>query len=295
MENSFKSRLKRYGMRTAQQASRQGPYSGLYHIQCFGRRQELDPDNHNQAEDSRDQPGNQYAHTLRSSLQEPYGCDTAGQCIGHYQDNIIEGGIAVAGCDACKEKSQRNHKHKPSPVSDQHCAQNGTKRDRNNIKARKQCRNGRKSIAKNQDDEDNRQSAYILQQVFQQQMQHHQQCDHRQNRCNQSSTVHGIIIMIIVQETQTSEHFNLIKGNPVAFPDNILSLGHNDRFHSISGLLPVSLIIFLVDRHIRFDTGTQDNGNNILDIGNINRRITHILHDAHDFLGYLSFPDARTQ
>ena len=70
--------------------------------------------------------------------------------------------------------------------------------------------------------------------------------------------------MIVVQQTETSHHLDLIVRDTVSLTDNILALEINDRFNSFPCLLAGLLRRFLVYDHIGFYTGAKNSRDNIL-------------------------------
>ena len=100
--------------------------------------------------------------------------------------------------------------------------------------------------------------------------------------------------MVVIQQAEAAEQLNLTGCDPVAFPNDILALLIYDRFYRFHSFLTGFFGRCLVDDHIRFDTGAQYCGNDVL-----HQRYVQLVSDnllnGHDGLGNLSLANGGIQ
>ena len=175
-------------------------------------------------------------------------------------------------------------------MADQHRRQHGAQRHRRNINARQHVAKRAHHNAKHQQQQDNRHLPHVVQQVRPKQIQRDDQNHHRQHHRDPAAPVGGIIQRVVVQQPQRPQHLKLRSRNPVAFPNNVLSLNVNNGINGVHGALLGLFRGFLVNGHVRLDAGPKHRGQNVL-----RQRDIHLISDdlknGLNRLGNLSFPN----
>ena len=234
------------------------------------------------------------SHTLGFAGEELHGnhaADDAGHQEGHHFLGI--GAVAARG-QAGEDHGQGDACRQPDPGPKQPRQQHGAQGHRHQMHIDQLDAEHPQAHADEHHQHDDDHLARLAQGFGVEHVQHqHQQGDRGQHHQG-SAAVNRQVDMGRIQQAQGGEHRNLIGADALAFPDDVLALLVDHRFHAVAGRLTGRLGGHLIHHHVRLDNRVEHHRHD----GVCQIAVHPVFADGIDVVdgaGHLAFPDGGVQ